>query len=745
MEYIVQLDCGDYLQVTAVFPGILRFRLGGTKLFAPSSVEKFGILNTEFEPLTISSQEMGEEVIVSVGEIKISLNRSTAEITIPDHNNTVTRFMPCRAVGSCGNGLDISIEKEEKFYGLGYRHASHLQLRGESYRNHVAYGQSYGPIPFLMSSKGWAVYYNTTFDSYFDVGNTDKDKIHIWSEGKDFDIFIMLADSYKNLIGLFTKITGRPALMPLWGYGFMFICNEKENQFDILNDADKFMTNKIPCDMLGLEPSWMSEYYDESLEKDWDSEKFYMPWWDEDRSIFKDVTFIGALKRYGFKLSLWMCCDYDIYAEEMRQEKHREDTGAPYQKPYGFGKLDFDTKAHAPRYMDKFQKKDVSWFEHLKKFIDSGVEAFKQDPAYVVNDHPDRLYANGMTDEEAHNIYSTVLAKQVHEGHKAYTDKRSMYFLGTAYTGIQRWEPTWTCDSGGRDEVLLGVLQYGLCGHMNVTCDMDVHSADGIHFGFLLPWSLANSWASVEHPWWLGKDLYNIFVYYARLHYSLIPYIYSCAFEGYFSGMPIVRAMNLMYENDENCDDLLHQYMLGDYLLVGAFTDRIYLPEGEWFDYWTGESYNGKQTVEYACPKDRGGPLFVKAGAIIPRWRDDVLSAESQNNRDLIIEYYEGASGSFTLYEDDGISYGYEQSKYNRTDIEIRRTDNDRININLTQSNADYCGFDGKRSFCFVIKGDGTEKTVFFNGTRLGCALENESGAVNVSFEKRLINREAVS
>lgn len=745
MEYIVQLDCGDYLQVTAVFPGILRFRLGGTKLFAPSSVEKFGILNTEFEPLTISSQEMGEEVIVSVGEIKISLNRSTAEITIPDHNNTVTRFMPCRAVGSCGNGLDISIEKEEKFYGLGYRHASHLQLRGESYRNHVAYGQSYGPIPFLMSSKGWAVYYNTTFDSYFDVGNTDKDKIHIWSEGKDFDIFIMLADSYKNLIGLFTKITGRPALMPLWGYGFMFICNEKENQFDILNDADKFMTNKIPCDMLGLEPGWMSKYYDESLSKDWDSEKFYMPWWDEDRSLFKDVTFIGALKRYGFKLSLWMCCDYDIYAEEMRREKQAESTDEPPEKPFGFGKLDFDTKAHGPRYMDQYQEKNVSWFDHLKKFIDSGVEAFKQDPAYVVNDHPDRLYANGMTDEEAHNIYSTVLAKQVHESHKAYTDKRSMYFLGTAYTGIQRWEPTWTCDSGGRDEVLLGVLQYGLCGHMNVTCDMDVHSADGIHFGFLLPWSLANSWASVEHPWWLGKDLYNIFVYYARLHYSLIPYLYSCAFEGHLSGMPIVRAMNLMYEKDENCDDLTHQYMLGDALLVGAFTNRIYLPQGEWFDFWSGEAHQGRQWLDYTCPKDRGGALFVKAGAVIPRWRDDVLSAEAENSRELIIEYYEGAPGGFTLYEDDGISYGYEQNAYNRIDIAVTCPERGLIQISMEQSNPDFCGFDGKRSFCFVIKGDGTEKTVFFNGTRLGCALENESGAVNVSFEKRLINREAVS
>lgn len=737
MEWIVQLACGDFIQITAVYPGILRFRLGATKCFAPSSVEKFGILQTEFEPLPLLAEERNGETLISVGAYRISLNRSTSEIIVLDGNEIMTRFTPCHAVGQRGNGLDIGIAKEEKFYGLGYRHANHLQLRGASYRNHVAYGQSYGPIPFLMSSKGWAVYYNTTYDSYFDIGNTDKDQIHIWSEGSDFDVFIMLADSYKQLIGLFTQITGRPALMPLWGYGFLFICNEKENQFDVLNDADKFMTNKIPCDMLGLEPGWMSKYYDESLEKDWDSEKFYMPWWDENRSIFKDVTFIGALKRYGFKLSLWMCCEYDIFAEEMRREQQKAAAETATEKPYGFEKLDFDPKAHGPRYMDKYREKDVSWFDHLKKFIDSGVEAFKQDPAYVVNDHPDRLYANGMTDAEAHNIYSTVLAKQMHESYKAYTGKRSMYFMGTAYTGIQRWEPTWTCDSGGRDEVLLGILQYGLCGHMNVTCDMDVHSADGIHFGFLLPWSLVNSWASVEHPWWLGKELYDVFVYYARLHYSLIPYIYSYAFEGHFSGLPIVRAMNLMYEKDENCDDLTHQYMLGDFLLVGAFTDRIYLPEGKWYDFWTGESYEGKQLVEYACPKDRGGALFVKAGAIIPRWRDDVLSAESENSRELIIEYYEGAPGSFALYEDDGVSYGYEQDRYAKTEMSITCSDKDRVDIRLTQCHSDCCGFEGKRKYRFVIKGDGAEKPVFFNGTRLSGTLENESDAVYVSFEKR--------
>lgn len=735
MEWIVQLAGGDYMQITAVYPGILRFRLGATTCFAPSSVERFGILQTEFEPLPLSAEERNGETLISAGAYRISLNRNTSEITVLGGKEAITRFTPYHAVGSPENGMNIDIEKEEKFYGLGYRHADHLQLRGVSYRNHVAYGQSYGPIPFLMSSKGWAVYYNTTFDSYFDVGNTDKDQIHIWSEGSDFDAFILLADSYKGLIHLFTQITGRPALMPLWGYGFMFICNEKENQFDVLHDADKYMTNRIPCDMLGLEPGWMSKYYDESLEKDWDSEKFYMPWWDENRSIFKDVTFIGALQRYGFKLSLWLCCEYDIFAEEVRRETQKAATAQ--EKPYGFGKLDFDPKAHGPRYMDTYREKDISWFEHLKKFIDSGVAAFKQDPAYVVNDHPDRLYANGMTDAEAHNIYSTVLAKQIHEGYKAYTGKRSLYFMGTAYTGIQRWEPTWTCDSGGRDEVLLGILQYGLCGHMNVTCDMDVHSADGIHFGFLLPWSLVNSWASVEHPWWLGKELYDVFVYYARLHYSLIPYIYSYAFEGHFSGLPIVRAMNLMFEKDENCADLTHQYMLGDFLLVGAFTDRIYLPEGKWYDVWTGEAYEGKQQLTYVCPKDRGGPLFVKAGAMIPRWRDDVLSAASENSRELIIEYYEGAPGRFTLFEDDGVSYGYEQDRYARTDMMITCAENGQVDIRMTPCHSDYCGFDGKRKYRFVIKGDGTERPVVFNGTQLVGVLEDESAAVTVDFEKR--------
>ena len=105
----------------------------------------------------------------------------------------------------------------------------------------------------------------------------------------------------------------------------------------------------------------------------------------------------------------------------------------------------------------------------------------------------------------------------------------------------------------------------------------------------------------------------------------------------------------------------------------------------------------------------------------------------------------EGAPGGFTLYEDDGISYGYEQNAYNRIDIAVTCPERGLIQISMEQSNPDFCGFDGKRKFRFVIRGDGAEKTVFLNGTQLNGALENESAEVSVSFEKRRIVREAVS
>lgn len=549
---------------------------------------------------------------------------------------------------------EIAVSPNTHFMGLGYRKIDYLDLYGKKFNTHVTYGSAYGPQPFIYSNDQFGIYLNTTRDSYFDVGASQPDRLSIQSNDKSLDIFFFFGTPVE-ILGEYTSLTGKPYLMPKTGYGLLYIDNEKETQFDILNYMEHFLKEDIPCQYLGLEPGWMETKYDVTVDKKWNEERFFMPYWSDDRKQFREQTFIGALRRNGFGLSLWLCCDYDIFwAEQHRLVKEEE-----IEEEFDFVGKDFDVRAHTPRYQDQITKIEEPWFEHLKKFIDDGVSVFKQDPAFVANDHPDRLYAGEFTDDEIHNIYITVLARQMYEGYKAYTGERPMYYTGTGFTGIQRWSPSWTCDCGGREEALMGVLLSSLCGHMNMTVDLDM-TKEGMHFGFLLPWSQINSWASMYQPWFLGKDKYETFLYYARLHDQLLPYIYSAAKVGHDTGLPIVRPLTLCYPDDSNSYQANREYMFGDSLLVGCFSHTLYLPEGEWYDFWTNEHFEGSQWIEASWPENRGGALFVKAGALIP-FKDD-------ESGKTIIHVYPG-EGNFTLYEDDGLTFDYEKGKFVETEI----------------------------------------------------------------------------
>ncbi len=715
---LINLSTGDIVRIDILRDDIFRIRINEAGIFGMSVTERYEIVNTDWEPVKYAISENDNTYEIKTRSVRVVLNKSEGTVTLYDNSedNRKICMKPFPGRDKVGTGASFVLAEEEKFYGLGYRRTSSIQLRGSAFRNHVAYGESYGPVPFIMSSRGWGLYFNTTFDSYFDIGKNNPDSMNVWSEKGELDFYLMTGN-YSELLDSYTRITGRPSLMPLYGYGLMFICNEKQTQFDVLNDARTFRQEGIPCDMLGLEPGWMSDHYDCSTKRDWNNERFYMPTWSENRKEFQDVNFIGALRRHGFKLSLWLCCDYDVFEEEERRNGSTDEScdgkAGKLQKPFGFGALDFDTRVHEPIRLDKLTQKGEPWFEHLKKFIDSGVRIFKQDPAFIVNDHPDRLYANGMTDSEAHNLMVTVLAKQVHNGYREYTNERPMHFVGTGYTGIQRWAPAWTCDCGGRETAVMGLLHYSMCGHMNVTCDMDVHSLEGIHFGFLQPWSQVNSWAYIDHPWWLGEELGQAFLEYAKLHYRLIPYIYSYAHTGHRTGMPILRAMPLMFPDDPEAEDLTHQYMLGDWLLVGAFTEAIYLPEGTWIDYWSGEAFEGKRHIRYLPPEGKGGALFVKQGAIIPI-SPDVAWLGKKPAETLELHVYPEGDTSFTLYEDDGISFDYEKGGFTSTTIQSKAGEN-TVSVDISPVKGAFNGMPAARKYTVRVHGDKWGK-VLVNG-----------------------------
>jgi len=145
-------------------------------------------------------------------------------------------------------------------------------------------------------------------------------------------------------------------------------------------------------------------------------------------------------------------------------------------------------KTAAPRELEP-------WFEHLKKFVDQGVMAFKLDGSAQVLEHPTRHWGNGMTDEEMHNLYPVIYAKQMARGFENHARRRSMIYSAGGYAGVQQYVASWAGDTGGGPKPLASMLNLGFSGHSNHSCDMDVFSTEGIHFGFLQTWAQLNNWA----------------------------------------------------------------------------------------------------------------------------------------------------------------------------------------------------------------------------------------------------------
>jgi alpha-glucosidase (family GH31 glycosyl hydrolase) len=276
-----------------------------------------------------------------------------------------------------------------------------------------------------------------------------------------------------------------------------------------------------------------------------------------------------------------------------------------------------------------------------------------------------------------------------------------MIYSSGGYAGIQQYSATWAGDTGGGPKPLVSMLNHGLSGHVNTSCDMDVFTPAGIHFGFLQAWSQVCSWAYWRHPWLLGDKLLPMFKDYAALRYRLLPYLYSQAHVAARTGMPIMRAMPLAFPNDPQSDELINQYMLGDALLTGAFTDRFHLPQGRWIDYWTGAVHEGPLDMVASWPENRGGPLFVRAGAIIPY--GPLMDYVGQKPVDQIeLHVYPQGESSFTLYEDDGISHAYRDGAAAITQITCRKVGN-KASLSIAPRCGQYAGMPARRSFAVHI------------------------------------------
>lgn len=738
----VKINDGLTVSVEACSESIFRIKVSPRKDFTESLMERYELIKTDWSEVKTDISDKGGVWTLKTPEYSLAINKKTGVMTVKDAKGgkviREVRFLPEKE-GLCGemrsfinekyadlkvadngggiigddNGkfgevdkheipaadavsiLSISMEDGERFYGGGSTSRDHIQHRGEFLRMWTTYQQTEIPMPFMMSSRGWGVYNNSTRKSFFDIGNQQKSKFNIINTFDEADFYLMMGKDMPAILNEYTLVTGRTYVLPKWAYGLCFGPNMREEQFDILNDAVRFRQFDVPCDVFWLEPQWMEKRYDFSTKKKWNYDRFSPePYWLQDKypKTMHNRLFIGKLRSMGFHLGLWLCEEYDLSIQE--EDIIAERTG---------GKL--SGQEH--------------WMDHLTVFMDQGVEGFKLDPARTIDNHTNWEYYNGRTDKEMHNLNQVLLPKQMRELGRKYNGKRTWHHYCGGWSGTQRWTASTSGDNGGGKTALYDQLNLGMSGFLNTSCDvMSVPrelEMQGLHFGLFLPWVQINSWFSMMHPFYYAKEEQDIYRFYVKLRYSLAPYIYSMALEAAQNGMPIVRSMPLCFPDDRNCDDMTYQYMFGDNFCVGIFTNEIYLPKGTWTDAWSGEKIVSKgETFTREYPSNRAGLLFIREGAIIPTQPDvEYLGARPFDR--VILKVYPHGDSAYTMLDDDGESYEYENGGIASTLFESHERDGG-VDVVVNPVQGSFKGMPSEREYSFRIQRDSRPASVSLNG-----------------------------
>ncbi len=762
-QNLITLKNGLKMQVEVCSETIFRVKIApGDSAFAESLLERYGILKTDWGEVPVTRRESSSQITLATPQSQLIVEKSDGTISLRDGKGTTVvrkiafhpagatlpdklgraideKFGPHRnsegIIGDTQRGeieqfeltetgdrrrnsvLDLSLEQGERFYGGGSTSRDHIQHRGEVLRMWTTIQKTEFPMPFLMSSRGWGVFNNTTRKNFFDIGSYDPDRMLVYNLTGQVDFYLMLGGDMPGVLGLYTSITGRSYLLPRWGYGFAFGGHMMEDQMELMDDALRFRKADIPCDLLWLEPQWMSKYYDFSTAKNWDYKKFPgESYWEEGKypKYENHSLFISRLHCLGFKVALWLCIDHDMSVAE---EDYR-----------------------AAKFGGR-QSGQEHWFDHLTHFMDQGIDGFKLDPARTLDEHPDRNYYNGLRDDQMHNMNQVLLPMQMNRTFRGHKGVRSFHHYCGGWAGSQHWTAVQSGDNGGGRTALFDQLNLGMSGMMNTSCDVmwDPNEMGSLHMGVLLPWLQINSWFTLFHPWYFPPREKAMYRDYIRLRYGLIPYIYSTALEGSLSGMPMVRSMPLSFPEDRNVDDMVYQYMLGENLLVGVFSDSIYLPKGEWINYWDGQKMTGRgEKIRVPLPDNRAGLLFVRGGAIIPGERPQpYLGGTNPDTLDL--QVYPCGRSAYTLYEDDGITFRHEQGAVAATRFECSREDS-RISLTIHPVQGSYEGMPMRRVYACRVACEARPARVEIDG-RQTTEWEYEDGRLLVFLVQEDVSR----
>ncbi|WP_327053972.1 alpha-xylosidase [Halomicrococcus gelatinilyticus] len=557
-------------------------------------------------------------------------------------------------------GTAFGLAPDEKLYGAGEqfvefdRRGRELDLWHEEPLG-TETPRAYKNVPFHLSTKGYGMLVDTTARVHYDFGKSSTASASVSVDDDVFAFVFFYGPAFTDVLQRYTALTGRPSRPPKWSFGTWMSRLGYESREQLEAVAARLREEAIPCDVLHLDPFWMRDRSSTDLE--WDTDQFPDP-----------EEMIAGLDDDGFHLSLWehphVPVGTDAFETGAEEDYFVTDgTGKPYvmdhtcQGDYRGALVDF-TDPDAVEW----------WKDEHRRLLAMGVDVFKTDYGEYVPE--DAVFANGRSGRSMHNLYPYLYNEAVYETVAEVNGAEEAVVWGrSAWTGSQRFPMHWGGDPqttwNGMAAALRGGLSASLSGIAFWSHDIggfrgtpsDALYARWAQFGLLSSNARCHG-TTPREPWAFGEDVLDLFRRYARLRYSLLPYVYTYAEIAARTGLPVVRPLVLEYQDDPATHRLDTQYLLGSDLLVApvfqeAGTCDVYLPDGEWVDFWTEERHPGGQYVTVDAPLETM-PLFVRAGGVIPR-REPTQTVVAGTPEDLtfygVLDDAGEAGGRF--YDDD--------------------------------------------------------------------------------------------
>jgi len=600
--------------------------------------------------------------------------------------------------------MSKSSKDGECFYGLGDK-ATHLNLKGKRVENFAtdqyAFQKDQEPlykvVPFyigLHNKKSYGIFFDNTFRTYFDFCYERRNVTSYWAEGGEMNYYFIYGPEMQEVVTTYTDLTGKPELPPLWALGYHQCKWSYYPESNFKEVAAKFRELKVPCDALYLDIDYMEGFRCFTWNKE------YFP--DPKRMVaelaedgFKTVVIIDP----GIKIDK----DYFVYKEALEKDYFCKRADGPYMK----GKV-WPGECNFPDYTNPVVRE---WWAGLFKELisDIGVKGVWNDmnePA--VMEVPNKTFpmdvrhdydGNPCSHRKAHNIYGTQMARATYHGVKRFAyPKRPFVITRSAYAGAQRYSSSWTGDNVASWEHLwianIQMQRMSISGMGFTGSDIGGFAeqpsgelyARWIQLGVFHPFCRTHS--SGDHgdqePWAFDEEVTNIIRKFVNLRYQLLPYLYTMFWQYIEQGIPMLKPLVYYDQDDIQTHYRNDEFIFGNQILVCPILEpnslgrRMYIPKGEWYNYWTNEKVKGGKELWIDTKFDQI-PIFVKAGAIIPKYPVQQYVGELEFDELTLDIYYKEGKEKSVVYEDAQDGYDYKKGKYSFLSFQTTGKQNELI------------------------------------------------------------------